>query len=186
MKTCDHYQELLMDFLKKKLPQEEEKDLAGHLTECSACQAELKQVESLLKVMEEEEVLQLSPEFWSSFPAQLRERIESQKKKQARFKPAWVLAPTAAVMALFLAVNLFKVDQSYLTKKESLPEGSLAWLELPADSGQVAQELNLALAELSQEVEESYWEKEDLSTLLADLSEREFQSLAQEIKAEKF
>src|SRR4030067_2615410 len=128
MRKCDQYQVKLIDFLKKKLSQEEEKDLAGHLSECPTCQFELKKMENLLEALKEEQNVELSPTFWSSFPAQVRERIESQKKRAKGFKPNWVLVPMATAAAIFMAVSIFKVDQQNLAKRMSGPEGNIVWL----------------------------------------------------------
>ncbi len=186
MIECNKYKVKLADYLKKLLSAEEERELVRHLTDCAECQQELREMEATLEVLSEEKELELPQTFWNEMSGKIKTGIEKEKVKRPIFKPAWVLAPIAAMMALFLAVNLFEIDQSNLAKKEILPEGSLAWLEVPADSNHIEQELNQALAELSQEVEETYWEKEDLNTLLAELSDQEFKNLTEEIKAEKF
>lgn len=186
MRACNQYRKRLTDYLRKLLPAEEEKELVGHLADCAECQQELKKMEGVLAVLQQEKGLDLPQTFWTEMSENINAEVEQVRAKRPVFKLAWVLTPAAAVIVLFLAVNLFKVDQSNLAKKESLPEGSLAWLEVPADSNHIEQELNQALAELSQEVEEAYWEEEDLSTLLAELSEKQFKTLTEEIKAEKF
>ena len=186
MRKCDQYQVKLIDFLKKKLSQEEEKDLAGHLSECPTCQFELKEMENLLEALKEEQNVELSPTFWSSFPAQVRERIESQKKRAKGFKPSWVLVPMVTAAAIFMAVSLFKVDQQNLAKRMSGPEGTMVWLESKPSQSQFAMELEEVAEDLNQVLEKEYWQNEDLSILLAELSDEEFNSLEEKVKNLKF
>ncbi|OGV96753.1 hypothetical protein A2W24_03630 [Microgenomates group bacterium RBG_16_45_19] len=186
MRKCDQYQVKLIDFLKKELSQEEEKDLAGHLSECPTCQFELKKMENLLEALKEEQNVELSPTFWSSFPAQVRERIESQKKRAKGFKPSWVLVPMATAAAIFMAVSLFKVDQQNLAKRMSGPEGTIVWLGGATNLSEFAAEAEEAVKDLDQAVEKEYWQNEDLSILLAELSDEEFNSLEEKVKNLKF
>jgi len=186
MRECEKYQNQLADYIRKILSPEEEKELARHLADCPDCQSEYREMEAVLEVLKEEKELELPPAFWGELAGSTGTKIDKKKERIPRFKPAWVLAPAAAITALFLAINLFQVDKGYLTKKESLPEGALVWFESEATQTTFDQEINQTLAKMSQEIEKVYWEDEEIETLLAELSETEFQTLEEQVKKEKF
>jgi anti-sigma factor RsiW len=186
MKECDKHKIELVDFVRKKLSLEKEKDLAKHLAECPDCQRELKEIESAVEILKEEREIELSPSSWAGFPAQVRERIESQKKRAKGFKPSWVLVPMATAAAIFMAVSLFKVDQQNLAKRMSGPEGTMVWLGGKTNQSEFAAEVEEAVKDLNQVVEKEYWQNEDLSILLAELSDEEFNSLEEKVKNLKF
>jgi len=186
MRECNRYKLELADFVKNKLSVEEKKDFVRHLANCQDCQRELKEIESLIETLKEEQEVKLSETFWSSFPAQIRDKIEKQKQREKSIKPAWILAPAAAVLALFVVVSLFNVDQQFLSKKMSDPEGTLVWLEGKPSQSQFAMEFEGVVEDLNQVLEKEYWQNEDLAILLAELSYEEFIFLEEKITKLKF
>lgn len=186
MKACEKYQQQLPDFVRKMLAPEEEKELIRHLADCPTCQPELKEMEATFQVLKQEKELELPQSFWNDLTESIGTEIEKKQRKIVVFKPAWILAPAAAVIALFLAISLFTVDRQNLAKKSTLPEGSLTWLETQPGEENFNQVIDQTLADMNQEVEKAYWQEEDIVTLLAELSEHEFQTLEEKVKSEKF
>lgn len=186
MKECFKYQPELADYLEKKLSFEEEKELARHLAECPSCQQELGELEQTFAILGEEKGRELSDSFWSTFAVEIRERIEKKKSRAFVLRPRLVLIPAAVALVLFLAINLFRVDQGYLAKRTPGSEQNLAWLEEEPDQKMFAQELNQTIDEMSQEAEKAYWENENLGVLLAELSDQEFNILQEKVKNSKF
>lgn|SRR5574341_338465 len=185
-KECEKSRQQLADFVSQMLSPEEEKELVRHLADCPTCQMELKKMESTFQVLKQEKRPELSQSFWSSLTESIHTEIERKQRKIAVFKPAWVLAPAAAVIALFLAISLFTVDRQNLAKKSTLPEGSLVWLGTQPGEENFNRVIDQTLADMNQEVEKAFWEEEDIVTLLAELSEHEFQTLEEKVKSEKF
>ncbi len=186
MKKCGKYQQELADFVRKMLSPDEEKELIRHLADCSECQQELREMEAAFEVLKQEKELELPQSFWNNLTEGIRDRIEQKGGKATIFRPKWGLVPVAAIVALLVVVSLFTVDRQNLAKKSKLPEGSLVWLEAQPDQQNFDQIIDQTLADMNQEVEKAYWEEEDIVTLLAELSNQEFQVLEKKVKSEKF
>jgi|GEM_PF-6155134 len=186
MKACEKYRQQLPDFVRRMLSPEEGKELIRHLADCSICQPVLKEMETAFQVLKQENEPELPQSFWSNLTENIGTEIEKQQRKITVFKPAWVLAPAAAVAALFLVMNLFQIDRQNLARKNTLPEGSLVWLEAQPGEQNFDQVINQTLADMNQEVEKAFWEEEDIVTLLAELSDQEFETLEKKVKNEKF
>jgi anti-sigma factor RsiW len=182
MKKCKQYQPELPDYLQKRLSSSEEKEVAGHLLECQSCQEELRRLEATLEMLQKEPEVEFSAGFWSDFAAELRGKIEKKQKRVSLLQPKYVLVPAAAALVLFLAVNLFQIDQGYLARKSLQPEQGLVWLETYPGQQIFTPELEQSLENLSQGVEEIYWQNENLNLLLAELSEEEFGVLEEKVK----
>jgi hypothetical protein len=186
MKECGKYQPELADFVRKMVSPDEEKELIRHLADCSVCQQELRETEATLDILKQEKVPELPQAFWNKLTEGIRGGIEQKGGKTTIFRPKWALVPIAAILALLVAVSLFTVDRQNLAKKNTLPEGSLVWLETQAGEQNFDQVIDQTLADMNQEVEKAYWEEEDIVTLLAELSDQEFQTLEKKVKSEKF
>jgi len=186
MKECGKYQQQLADFVRKMLWPDEEKELIRHLADCPICQQELRKTESTLDILKQEKAPELPQAFWNGLTEEIRFRVEQKRGKTTIFRPKWGLVPVAAIVALLVAVSLFTVDRQNLAKKNMLPEGSLVWLETQPGEQNFDQVIDQTLADMNQEVEKAYWEEEDIVTLLAELSDQEFQTLEKKVKSEKF
>ena len=186
MKECEKYQQQLADFVRKMLSPEDEKELVRHLADCSECQQELREMEAAFEVLKQEKELELPQAFWNGLTEEIRFRVEQKRGKTTIFRPKWGLVPVAAIVALLVVVSLFTVDRQNLAKKNTLREGSLVWLETQPGEQNFDQIIDQTLADMNQEVEKAYWEEEDIVTLLAELSDQEFQTLEEKVKSEKF
>ena len=186
MKECGKCQQQMADFIRKMLSPDEEKELIRHLTDCPTCQKELRETEATFEILKQEKVPELPQAFRDNLTEGIRDRIEQKGGKATIFRPKWGLVPVAAIVALLVVVSLFTVDRQNLAKKNTLPEGSLVWLETQAGEQNFDQVIDQTLADMNQEVEKAYWEEEDIVTLLAELSDQEFQNLEKKVKSEKF
>ena len=186
MKECKKYQQQSADFVRKMLSPDEEKELIRHLADCPVCQQELRETEATLDILKQEKVPELPQVFWNGLTEEIRFRVEQKRGKTTIFRPKWGLVPIAAIVALLVVVSLFMVDRQNLAKKSKLPEGSLVWLETQPGGQNFDQVIDQTLADMNQEVEKAYWQEEDIVTLLAELSDQEFQTLEKKVKSEKF
>jgi len=168
------------------LSPEDEKELVRHLTDCPICQQELKETEATLEILKQDKVPELPQAFWNNLTEDIEAEIDQKGEKTAIFRPKWGLVPVAAITALLIVVSLFQVDRQNLAKKSKLPEGSLVWLETQPGEQNFDQVIDQTLADMNQEVEKAYWEEEDIVTLLAELSDQEFQTLEKKVKSKKF
>ncbi len=195
MRECKKYQEELSEYLAGELSGVSKEKLEQHLVTCPSCQAELQELKVTFDILEQEK--KTAPALAEAdFLASVLFKIEQKQPSLASsgFRLRWVGFGLAGVLVILLAWSLFQVDLSRLAKKGSADTQTQAYDEF----GQTGQdESDLTEAELTQlltpetdqnldqlyiQLEKDYYQKEDLATVLADLSQSDFKILETKMK----
>lgn len=106
MKRQPHVTDLLYEFVRGELPQEKAGELEAHLAVCEACHAELEIIRQAVAFLGNESVdpsMNLSEEYWRSFPL----RVEERTRTSAR-------APFTRVSFLDAVISFLTFDRKYL------------------------------------------------------------------------
>ena len=124
MKTpCQRCRDTMADALFAKLSQERQGALDAHLTQCSRCQEEFRQIQGTLHLLEKEPVVEADPLVYNRVWRRLeRDLYRDETKKSPRiFKMMWVPALAAVViMALLWLIP----DSSPVQNPDPLPNPS--------------------------------------------------------------
>lgn len=101
-KKCREIQCLLSDYLENTLSQDELKEVAGHLDDCSACRGKKEKIEELIFKLSDlqEEV----PFFLKNRLLNIPDAVEKKKSVASLYFPKWL---AAAVGTIILFLNLF-------------------------------------------------------------------------------
>jgi len=189
MKECRKYQNHLVDYLAGEVNSDFKTELDQHLVTCPGCQTELQQLKTTLEILDQEKKTSVSEISESEFLVRVRSKIEKhQRPVTARwiFRPKWLGVGLAAVLVILLAASLFKEEISRLTNKdtvtlsseevtqENLAEYGLNQLLTP--------ETDESLDQLYIQLAKDYYQNEDLTTVLADFSPSDFETLENKIK----
>jgi hypothetical protein len=103
---CRSVQPLLDEYAAGTLPVPDQERIAGHLSACAACSADLRMIRGFASSEKEKEWAP-SPVYFGSILPRVRARIESRRQKTG---PAWAVRfvlPAAAVVVLLVAVTWF-------------------------------------------------------------------------------
>lgn len=188
MRECKKYQELLSEYLAEELSPDVREKLDQHLVTCPGCQAELQQLKSTLEILDEQRKTSVSEISGSEFLLGVRSKIERQKRsaKFLVFRPKWMAVGLASVLVILLGWSLFKEDITRLTNKdaatlssEEAAQENLAEYEL---SQLLTPETDESLDQLYIHLAKDYYQNEDLTTVLADFSPSDFETLEDKIK----
>src|SRR5574341_142387 len=199
MKECKKYQEQFSEYLAGELSAESKEKLDQHLVTCSDCQTELQELKATFEILEQGK--RPAPALAvADFLAQVRFKIEHKQPSLASpgFRLRWVGFGLAGVLVILLAWSLLNLDTSYLAQKnranleqpqENLSEDYLLGGD-QNDSNLTATELTQLLTpetdqnldQLYLQLEKDYYQKEDLATFLADLSQSDFKILETKMK----
>ena len=188
MRECKKYQELLPDYVAEELSPDIREKLDKHLVTCSDCQAELQQLKSTLEMLDEQKKISVREISESEFLVSVRSKIEKQRRPSRIlvFRPKWMAVGLAAVLVVLLGWSLFKEDITRLTNKdtatlssEEAAEENLAEYEL---NQLLTPETDESLDQLYIQLAKDYYQNEDLTTILADFSPSDFETLENKIK----
>lgn len=188
MKKCKNYQELLSEYLAEELSPDAREKLDQHLVTCSDCQAELQQLKSTLEILDQHKKTSVSEISESEFLVGVRSKIEKRTRPSRIlvFRPKWMGISLATVLVILLGWSLFKEDIAGLTNKdtatlssEEAAEENLAEYEL---SQLLSPETDESLDQLYIQLAKDYYQNEDLTTVLADFSPSDFETLENKIK----
>ena len=188
MKECKKYQELLSEYLAEELSSDVREKLDQHLVTCASCQAELQELKSTLEILEQDKKYSEVKITESDFLVGVRSKIEKRTRplRTLVFRPKWMAVGLAAVLVILLAASLFKKEISKLTKKDTTNLSSLQPSEETLAENELSQlltpETDESLDQLYIQLAKDYYQNEDLTTILADFSFSDFETLENKIK----
>ncbi len=111
---CHRVQRLLPDYIGDELSSRKREQVAQHLKECSACQAELTALQGVWDDLALQTLPQKGEEFWQGFTARVMSAVRRKRPEQKTplLFPGWrVLLPAAAAAAaIIMAVIVSKGD----------------------------------------------------------------------------
>ncbi len=194
MRECKKYQEQLSEYLAGELGPESKEKLDQHLVTCPDCQAELQELKTFFEILEQEK--KSAPALAESdFLVKVRDKINQKQFSSVSpvFQPRWLGFGLVGVLIILLAWSLFRVDISHLTQRGTADtETSSDYLSQTAPDETALTESELtqlmtpeteeSLDQLYLQVAEDYYQKEDLGTVLAELSPSDFKILENKIK----
>lgn len=201
--SCSEITSLLVDYNENSLKPEGKKLVEDHLRVCLSCREELKEIQTLFKVLEQEKTEKAEEDFWINFVPEIRRRIESPTRPRLIGNLLPQLGPLLGFAAAILVIGIFLFSKDYSTNVRSVPTYeltqtySLYELESPVD--QLADILSLAedteeikdlitlgngesFMALDEIVDDQYWDKVELQDILEDLSSEELQLLEKNIE----
>ncbi len=188
MRECKQYQKLLPDYVAEELSPDSKEKLDQHLVTCAGCQAELQELKSTLEMLDEQKKASVPEISESAFLAGVRSKIV-QKKRPAGFlvfRPQWMAVGLASVLVILLGWSLFKEDIAKLTKKDTVNLSSEQTSEETLAENELSQlltpETDESLDQLYIQLAKDYYQNEDLTTVLADFSPSDFETLENKIK----
>ena len=187
--NCGKVKMLLLDYYEDSLDENEKESVERHLEFCPKCKQELLEIKKTFDLLGSEKEEKPEKLFWTNFLPLVTEKIASKKadRKSPVFKPQ--LVPLAVSFLAFLVIGTFLFTQDFwrevaLEKKTitfyplysyGSPEEELVstlpseeTISLPLDLLEERDEENLTFVQNA--LEEEYWEKEDVSEILEDLS----------------
>lgn len=188
MRECKKYQGYLSEYLAEELSSDVKEKLDQHLVTCPGCQGELQELKSTLEILDQEKKTSVSKISESEFLVGVRTKIEKRTRPSRIlvFRPKWIGVSLATVLVILLAASLFKENISKLTKKDAVNLSSdeisgenLAEYEL---SQLLTPETDESLDQLYLQLAKDYYQNEDLTTILADFSSSDFETLENKIK----
>ncbi len=103
--TCTEIRKDLPDYVLGKMADPDREAIARHLAACTACRAEVEEMEAAFSALAKNQPWQPDASYWSTLLPRIHERIET---KRRRLIPEWVLRallPAAAALALVLLVG---------------------------------------------------------------------------------
>ncbi|MDI6802497.1 MAG: hypothetical protein QME58_01460 [Bacteroidota bacterium] len=140
--TCKEVKYQLPDFLKSRLSNKENQQIAEHLKLCLICEGELVSIETTFKKFDSENIPEPASTYWINLLPRIHSRIaDTVKPKYAE----WIVRTSIPVIALFFAVfflsKVFLFDGSNIQQEvasngniqsfiSSLNENEIADLEL--------------------------------------------------------
>jgi len=114
---CHRVQRLLPDYIGDELSLKKREEVAEHLEQCPACQAELAALQGVWDDLALQTLPQKGEEFWQGFTARVMREVKKKRPMPAEQKtpllfPGWrVLLPAAAAAAaIIMAVIVSKGD----------------------------------------------------------------------------
>ena len=188
MRECKNYQALLSEYLAEELSSDVREKLDQHLVTCAGCQAELQELKSTLEILEQDKKYSEVKITESDFLVGVRSKIEKQRRPSRilLFRPKWMAVGLASVLVILLGWSLFKEDITSLTNKdtatlssEEAAQENLSEYEL---SQLLTPETDESLDQLYIQLAKDYYQNEDLTTILADFSPSDFETLENKIK----
>jgi hypothetical protein len=201
--NCRKITSLLVDYYEGSLSSEDRKLVEDHLKVCSHCRKELKEMESLFEVLNQEKTEKMDENFWINFVPEIRGRIEQTSPRRV----IWNLFPRlgsllgSVVVIILVGIILFSRDYNFqISGVSDLAETETYSLyEFENTTDQLAGILSLAegteglsdlispddkqsILALEEIIDDQYWKKAELEDLLDDLSSEELNLLEEKIE----
>lgn len=132
---CKEVKYQLPDFIKSRLSDEENHQIAEHLKLCLICKGELASIEATFKKFDSENISEPSSSYWINLLPRIHSRIEeSVKPKYTEWIVRTSIPAIAVVVAFFLVIKVFQFDgasnENINSFISSLNENEIADLEL--------------------------------------------------------
>jgi hypothetical protein len=201
---CKEIKNLLVPYYDNSLDPDEREKVKKHLAECDSCRLKLKEIEDTLGLLTKESVQQPEESFWTNFLPEVRSRIETERKPIFTLfpKPRLVFGLMSALVMVALSFFLLNMDPKKLMelRTDTSMESILLESDLTSSTDQLAEILSspsvdsLAIdvflssegeeeLELTESIlEEDYLSRNNLNTILSELSIQELKQIEESIK----
>jgi hypothetical protein len=201
---CKEIKNLLVPYYDNSLDPDEREKVKKHLVGCGSCRLKLKEIEDTLGLLTKESVPQPEESFWINFLPQVRARIETEIKPIFTLfpKPKLVFRLMSVMVLVALSFFLFNLDQRKSVEPwpDTFMESIISESDLTSSTDQLAEILSspsvdsLAIdvflssegeeeLELTESIlEEDYLSRNNLNTILSELSIQELKQIEESIK----